>query len=135
MAKGKRASRSMGKVQEAVKDVMRKRADELGVPVEKRKGLGMKDVKLAENTISFQDGSQAVAEPKQEGLFGPADEIVNALEMGRSRVLLDIDSCVNTITKKKSELEYLDKIRKQFEEAIVMAKAIAEEKNAEGAEK
>lgn len=122
MAKGKRASRSMGKVQEAVKGIVKKRAGDLGVAPEKLKGLGMKDE---------AEAKAASEESKQEGLFGPADEIVNALELARSRVLHDIDACVATITKKQSELEYLTEVRKKFEGAIVKAKAMAEEKNAE----
>lgn len=74
-------------------------------------------------------------EEKQEPLFGPVDEVVNALELARADIMLDIDSCINTITKKKSELESLTKRREQLESALKTAKGIAEEANAEGKSK
>ena len=72
--------------------------------------------------------------PEQVPLFGKADEIVNALELARTDVNIDINRCIEVITKKSDEMKTLTKRREQLDSALITAKKMAEEQSSKSPE-
>lgn len=89
-------------IKEVLDKALDDRAKQLGVPRDRVTGLGMRDVKpgppdpawdVLKAKLKARQEAQDASTPKQAPLFGPADEIVNVLEMAIRNYQEDLDRC------------------------------------------
>ena len=90
----------------------------------------MTKAKVAEKPAKVSAKRKSPA--KQPNLFGEADEVFNALETERTRLVNEIKDCFKAIDRKKAVIRVLDDRKTRLDSAIKIAKkqrdALDEEK-------